>query len=276
VLASISASGQPQMGREVAVTYVDVSGLRTWHEVHGEGRPVVLLHGAFAGASSWSAQAPALARAGYRVHVPERRGHAHTPDLEGPLTYDVMADDTVAYLDGVVGGRAHLVGWSDGAVVALLVARRRPDLVDRLVLIGQYYNASGKVPGGLVDQLTGGGDQAMGFLRAEYDQVSPDGPEHFPVVYAKTLRMLATEPELDLSSLAAVAAPTLVLQGDRDEVTLEHGAAVAAALPQGRFAVLPGTHALPVENPEVVNALLVWFLAGAVPAVDWFAPGPGR
>jgi pimeloyl-ACP methyl ester carboxylesterase len=276
VLASISASGQPQMGREVAVTYVDVSGLRTWHEVHGEGRPVVLLHGAFAGASSWSAQAPALARAGYRVHVPERRGHAHTPDVEGPLTYDVMADDTVAYLDGVVGGRAHLVGWSDGAVVALLVARRRPDLVDRLVLIGQYYNASGKVPGGLVDQLTGGGDQAMGFLRAEYDQVSPDGPEHFPVVYAKTLRMLATEPELDLASLAAVAAPTLVLQGDRDEVTLEHGAAVVAALPQGRFAVLPGTHALPVENPEVVNALLVWFFAGAVPAVDWFAPGPGR
>jgi pimeloyl-ACP methyl ester carboxylesterase len=276
VLASISASGQPQMGREVAVTYVDVSGLRTWHEVHGEGRPVVLLHGAFAGASSWSAQAPALARAGYRVHVPERRGHAHTPDVEGPLTYDVMADDTVAYLDGVVGGRAHLVGWSDGAVVALLVARRRPDLVDRLVLIGQYYNASGKVPSGLVDQLTGGGDQAMGFLRAEYDQVSPDGPEHFPVVYAKTLRMLATEPELDLASLAAVAAPTLVLQGDRDEVTLEHGAAVVAALPQGRFAVLPGTHALPVENPEVVNALLVWFFAGAVPAVDWFAPGPGR
>jgi pimeloyl-ACP methyl ester carboxylesterase len=276
VLASISASGQPQMGREVAVTYVDVSGLRTWHEVHGEGRPVVLLHGAFAGASSWSAQAPALARAGYRVHVPERRGHAHTPDVEGPLTYDVMADDTVAYLDGVVGGRAHLVGWSDGAVVALLVARRRPDLVDRLVLIGQYYNASGKVPSGLVDQLTGGGDQAMGFLRVEYDQVSPDGPEHFPVVYAKTLRMLATEPELDLASLAAVAAPTLVLQGDRDEVTLEHGAAVVAALPQGRFAVLPGTHALPVENPEVVNALLVWFFAGAVPAVDWFAPGPGR
>jgi pimeloyl-ACP methyl ester carboxylesterase len=103
-----------------------------------------------------------------------------------------------------------------------------------------------------------------GFLRGEYDRVSPDGPEHFPVVYAKTLRMIAVE------------APTLVLQGDRDEVTLEHGAAVAAALPQGRLAVLPGTHALPVENPEVVNTLLVWFLAGAVPAVDWFAPGPSR
>jgi pimeloyl-ACP methyl ester carboxylesterase len=258
------------------VTYVDVGGLPTWHEVHGEGQPVVLLHGAFAGASSWSGQAPALARAGYRVHVPERRGHAHTPDVPGPMTYGVMADDTVAYLDGVVGGRAHLVGWSDGAVVALLVAQRRPDLVDRLVLIGQYYNSSGKVAGGLVEQLSAGGDQVMGFLRAEYDLVSPDGPEHFPEVYAKTLRMLASEPELDLASLAVVAAPTLVLQGDRDEVTLEHGAAVATALPHGRLAVLPGTHALPAENPEVVNPLLIWFLAGAAPAVDWRVPGPGR
>jgi pimeloyl-ACP methyl ester carboxylesterase len=247
---------------EVVVTYVEVGGLPTWHEVHGEGAPVVLLHGAFAGASSWAAQAPVLAGSGYRVHVPERRGHAHTPDVPGPLSYGVMADDTVAYLDGVVGGPAHLVGWSDGAVVGLLVAHRRPDLVDRLVLIGQYYNSSGRVTGGLTDQLTAGGDQVLAFLRGGYDPVSPDGPGHFPVVYAKTMRMLATEPELDLGSLAAVGAPTLVLQGDRDEVTLEHGAAVAAALPKGRLAVLPGTHLLPVENPEVVNALLLWFLRG--------------
>jgi pimeloyl-ACP methyl ester carboxylesterase len=124
------------------------------------------------------------------------------------------------------------VGWSDGAVVALLVAQHRPDLVERLVLIGQYYDSSGKVPGGLTEQLRAGGEEVMGFLRAEYDRLSPDGPEHFPVVFAKTLRMLANEPELDLSSLAAVAAPTLVLQGDRDEVTLEHGATVAAPCPR--------------------------------------------
>jgi pimeloyl-ACP methyl ester carboxylesterase len=258
------------------MAYVDVNGLRTWHEVSGAGDPVVLLHGAFAGAASWSAQAPVLAAAGYKVYVPERRGHAHTPDVEGPLSYDVMADDTVAYLDGVVGAPAHLVGWSDGAVVALLVARRRPDLVDRLVLIGQYYNSSGRVAGGLVEQLSAGGDQVMGFLRAAYDEVSPDGPEHFPVVFAKTMRMVETEPEIDLASIRTVGAPTLVLQGDRDDVTLEHGAAVATALPRGRLAVLPGTHALPVESPGVVNALLLWFLAGAAPAVDWSVTPPGR
>jgi|SRR5829696_1478528 len=116
----------------------------------------------------------------------------------------------------------------------------------------------------------------MGLLRAEYDRVSPVGPEHFPVAYAKTLRMIETEPEIEPTSLTTVEALTLVLRGDRDEVTLEHGATVATALPQGRLAVLPGTHALPMENPEVVNALLLWFLAGATPAADRPAPRLGR
>jgi pimeloyl-ACP methyl ester carboxylesterase len=60
--------------------------------------------------------------------------------------------------------------------------------------------------------------------------------------------------------LAAVSAPTLVLQGDRDDVTVEHSIAVVSALPDARLAVLPGTHLLPVETPDVGNALLISFL----------------
>lgn len=245
--------------------YVTIAGLPTWHEVDGEGPPVVLLHAAFVGAAAWVAQAPALVSAGFRVHVPERRGHAHTRDVDGPLTYEVMAADTIAYLEAEVGGQAHLVGWSDGAVVALLVALRRPDLVGRMVLIGQYYNASGRVPGSELDRLLHSAE-AKEFLRQGYGPVSPDGPAHFEVAYAKTMAMIDSGPEIDLAALAAVCAPALVLQGDRDEVTLEHGAAVAAALGDGRLAVLPGTHGLPIELPELVNTLLISFLRGAVPA----------
>jgi pimeloyl-ACP methyl ester carboxylesterase len=247
--------------------YVDVAGLRTWHEVSGEGDPVVLLHGGFAGASSWFGQAPALAEAGYRVYIPERRGHGHTPDVAGPLTYSVMADDTIAYLDQVIGGPAHLIGWSDGAVVALLVAQRRPDLAARLVLIGQYFNSSGRAAGGLLEAILGSSEEIMGFLRQEYDRVSPDGPAHFPVFYEKMINMIRTEPELDLVTLAAVDVPALVLQGDRDDVTVQHSAAVAEVLPRCRLAVLPGTHLLPVESPELVNAVLLGFLRGSHPAM---------
>lgn len=245
--------------------YVDVAGRPTWHEISGEGPALVLLHGAFSGASSWFAQTPVLAAAGFQVYVPERRGHLHTADVEGPLTYSVMADDTIAYLDSVVAGPAHLVGWSDGAVVGLLVAQRRPDLVDRLVLIGQYYNSGGKIPGGLADEGLELDGDAISFLRTEYDQVSPDGPEHFPIVYAKTMHMVQTEPEIDLASFGAVTAPTLVLQGDRDEVTVEHSVAVAAVLPNARLAVLPGSHGLPIESPDIVNPLLISFLRGGPP-----------
>jgi pimeloyl-ACP methyl ester carboxylesterase len=248
--------------------YVTIAGLPTWHEVGGEGPAVVLLHGAFFGAAAWVAQAPELASAGFRVHVPERRGHGHTRDVDGPLTYELMAADTAAYLDAEVGGPAHLIGWSDGAVVALLVALRRPDLVDRMVLIGQYYNSSGRVPGSELGQLLHS-EEAKGFLRQGYDPVSPDGPEHFEVVYAKTLAMIDSEPEIDLAALAAVAAPALVLQGDRDEVTLSHGAEVASALGNGRLAVLPGGHGLPAELPELVNQLLISFLRGTVPSPVW-------
>jgi pimeloyl-ACP methyl ester carboxylesterase len=128
--------------------YLDLRGQRVWHATFGiQGEPVVLLHGGFANADSWMLQAPALKAAGFRVYVPERRGHGRTPDVEGPITYGLMADDTIAYLDTVIGGPAHLVGWSDGAVVALLVAMRRPDLVSRMVLVGQYFHSDGKVPG---------------------------------------------------------------------------------------------------------------------------------
>jgi len=243
------------------VTYLEVDGRQVWHEVSGTGDPVVLLHGAFAGASSFAAQTPALVDAGFEVYVPERRGHAHTPDVDGPLTYSVMADDTIAYLESVLPDGAHLVGWSDGAVVALLVAMRRPALVRRMVLIGQYYNFDGRVPDTSIDAFLHSPD-VIQFLRQEYDALSPDGPDHFTVVFDKTMHMIDTEPQLDLAEFGAVTAPTLVLQGDRDEVTVEHALAVVAALRDARLAVLPGTHLLPVESPDVVNPLLIAFLRG--------------
>ena len=250
--------------------YIEVAGMQVWHEVHGEPSgdvaPVVLLHGGMAGASSWGGQTPGLVSAGYQVYVPERRAHGHTPDVPGPITYDVMANDTIAYLETEVRRPAHLVGWSDGAVVALIVANRRPDLAASMALIGQYYNSSGRVDGGLTDALTGQDEQLVGFLRESYAKDSPDGAEHFDEVYAKVLRMWQTEPEIDLAALAEIDTRALVLQGDKDEVTLAHSAAVAGALPQARLAVLPGTHLLPIESPGLVTALLIAFLRGWPPS----------
>jgi pimeloyl-ACP methyl ester carboxylesterase len=84
--------------------------------------------------------------------TPARRAVSRTPDTDASFGYEAMAEETIGFLEALVG-RAHLVGWSDGAVVAVLVAQRRPDLVDRLLLIGQYFDHSGEVPGGFGEHL---------------------------------------------------------------------------------------------------------------------------
>lgn len=250
------------------MTYVDIAGVHTHYEVTGAGPRVVLLHGGIVGADSWYAQRTDLAAA-FTVYTPERRGHGRTPDVAGEITYQLMAQDTVGFLETVLDGPAHLVGWSDGAVVGALVAMQRPELVSRLVLIGQYYNPDGRPEGGLVTKLAEGRDNPPAFLRDMYDKVSPDGPEHFPVFYNKMVDLFEREPNIPLPEFAAIQAPTLVLQGDRDDVLVTHSSAVVAAIPDARLAVLPGTHSLPLESPALVNRLIADFLSGGPAELTW-------
>jgi pimeloyl-ACP methyl ester carboxylesterase len=240
--------------------YVEVNGVRTWYDTFGggAGEPLVLLHGGICTNETWGAQAPALAEH-FRVLAPERRGHGHTPDVEGPLSYGVMTDDTIAFLDAVLGGPAHLVGWSDGGVVGLLVAIRRPDLVRRLVLIGASTDVSGLAPGGPAE-LEADSDELEG-LRSMYESATPDGADHWPVVFAKVNAMWTTGHHIPTADVAAVQARTLVLVGDDDAVTLEHTVELYHTLPDAELAVVPGTsHALGLEKPGLVNRVIGDFL----------------
>src|SRR6266511_3378265 len=125
--------------------YADLGGVRTWYDERGEGEPLLLLHGGSADARFFDRNVDALADR-FHVFLPERRGHGHTPDVDGPITYELMAQDTIAFLEAVVGGPADLVGHSDGAVVAMLVALRRPDLAHQLVLISGVFFLDGLLP----------------------------------------------------------------------------------------------------------------------------------
>ena len=111
-------------------TYVQLGAVKTWYDEHGQGDPLVLLHGGLVDARFFQPNLPPLAEH-FHLYTPERRGHGHTPDVEGPITYQLMTDDTIAFLETVVGQPANLVGHSDGAVVAMLVAIQRPELVKR-------------------------------------------------------------------------------------------------------------------------------------------------
>jgi pimeloyl-ACP methyl ester carboxylesterase len=244
--------------------YVNAGDVRTYYEVYGEGEPLVLLHGGLATAESWAMQVPTLAER-YRVYVPERRGSGRTPDVAGPITYEMMAADTAAFLKAAGTGAAYLVGWSDGAVVGMLVALRRPELVRKLVVIGQYFNFDGQVPE-FRAMIEYWGSSLPEALHEVYDRVSPDGPEHFPVVLEKMMRMWREEPDIALSERAGVRAPVLLMQGDDDIVKVEHSATLAATLPDAQLAVIPGSsHMAPLEKPDLVNRLILDFLSNYKP-----------
>jgi pimeloyl-ACP methyl ester carboxylesterase len=241
--------------------FVDAGGVRTYYEVEGSGDPLLLLHGGLVTIETWSNQRGPLAER-YHVYLPERRGHGRTPDVAGPIGYDLMAADTAAFMQALGIRSAHMVGWSDGGNVALELALGWPALVRKMVMIGAAAHVKGSSAGSMdwVNSLSV--DSLPKFLSEPYDRLSPDGPEHFPVVAAKAIEMWKTQPRHEMSELAAIAAPTLILIGDDDGVTIEHAAQMLRAIPKAQLAVMPGAdHGVMLDKPEIVNRLILDFLA---------------
>src|SRR5262249_44840007 len=145
---------------------------------------------------TWGAQMAELPER-FHVFAPERRGHGHTPDVDGPFHFATFAEDTISFLETVVKEPAHLVGWSDGGIIGLLVAIKRPDLVKKLVAISANYNTTA-IPAPMQEGLrsTPADSDDMAMMRQLYEMATPDGADHWPVVYGKFLEMATTEPNI--------------------------------------------------------------------------------
>jgi pimeloyl-ACP methyl ester carboxylesterase len=241
---------------------VDINGHQTWVEQRGEsGDTILLLHGGMSNSDVLldALSAPLAER--HRLIAFDRRGHGFTADTDAPFHYDDMATETIGVLEAVVGGSAHIVGWSDGGIVGLLVALSRPDLVDRLVLIGVNFHHEGFLP---LDLDPSSPVAAM--MAQSYAERSPDGEEHFGAVFEKFLAMATTEPTLTVDDLTKVTTPTLVMVGDDDLITLDHTCALYESLPAGQLCVVPrASHGLPLEYPEETARNVLSFLAADLP-----------
>ncbi|MEY9856808.1 pimeloyl-ACP methyl ester carboxylesterase [Catenulispora sp. GAS73] len=256
--------------------YVDVDGLNMYYEVVGEGEPVVLVHGTGGFADSWAAQRDLLPD-WYQLFMPECRGHGRTADVEGPYTYENFADDLAGFIEALALEPVRLVGWSNGASVVLRLALQRPDLVHRLVLLsGGVLHPAGQTAAATALSVDPGRSRLAETWRPLYEALSPDGPDHFPVVEEKLNRMWREATPVTRDQIAALPMPLLVLQGDDDCIELAHAAALAGTAPDGRLAVVPGTsHISPVEKPELVNLILLDFFEDK-PAARLFPLGSLR
>ncbi|MFD2467885.1 alpha/beta fold hydrolase [Amycolatopsis silviterrae] len=247
--------------------YLQVGDATLYAEISGDGDPVLLLHGGLCSLETMRPQADALALR-YRVFAFERPGHGRSADVDGDYRYEHGVAQTLAYLDAVGLESAHVVGYSDGAIIGLLLARDHPARVRSLVSISANLDQSAFTTSPEAESATmlaqseeDSPGPAANAERLHYERLSPDGPGHLDVVLRKLLRMWAGQPRIDPAGLAGIAAPVLVMSGDHDTVRPDHSLLIAASIPGAQLCVVPKTtHDLVCERPELVSLLIRQFL----------------
>ena len=257
--------------------YAPVGGLEMYYEIHGAGRPCVLLHGAYMTADSMGPLLSGLA-GDRQVVALEQQGHGRTADVDRPITYEQMADDTAAALDHLGVEHADVVGFSMGGGVALQLAIRHPGLVRKVVVASASFTHDGmhaellEMFPTITPELFAGSA-----AEAEYLRLAPN-PGDFPKLVEKLVALDSTPYAWPEEDIRAIGAPALVVLGDSDAVRLEHavhlfnllGGGVMGdfgGLPRSQLAVLPGTtHYLPPGSGVLDRA--DWLLAMIAPFLD--------
>jgi pimeloyl-ACP methyl ester carboxylesterase len=253
--------------------YVDVGALELYCERHGDGHPLVLLHGAFGTIEScFAGLLPALARH-FEVIAVELQGHGRTRDISRPLTYQDMAADVAALLEVLAFPGAHVAGYSMGGGVAVQLALDHPELVGRLVFFGgASFDPDGIYPEYTVAFESFDPHQLDGSpWHQAYRRVAPDPGAWTSLVLKLNELDRAGPPSWPEARLEALAAPTLLIIGDSDIVRPEHavrmfrllggGGPGAAGRRPAQLALLPGTsHEEVLDRVEWLSSMITAFL----------------
>ncbi|MGO9988563.1 MAG: alpha/beta fold hydrolase [Steroidobacteraceae bacterium] len=225
--------------------WAPIRGHRIYYTVRGNGPTLVLLHGGGdSGEHSFVRQLDVFSEH-HHIVAPDQVGQGHTPDVPGPLSYTAMMEDTATLLELLKLKHVDIVGFSDGGILALMLAVRHPELVGRLVISGVNIAPEGLNPENLEE------------LRA----LQIPKPKTIDEKLAHLWLTSPTEAELNLSLLVKITQPVLLISGDRDAITLEHTLQIFHALPHAELCVLPGTdHATFSGRPEWLNPIINSFL----------------
>jgi pimeloyl-ACP methyl ester carboxylesterase len=216
VMTVASAQQKPTTG------YAPVNGLKMYYEVHGSGKPVVLLHGAFMTiTNNWDGWIGELSKT-RKVIAVEMQGHGRTADIPRDFTPENLADDVAALLNYLKIPRTDLIGYSMGGEVAMQCAIRHPDKVRKAVIISSTFRSDGMVDGALesISKLTA--DAFKGSpIEIEYKKLSPT-PDDFPRFVQRIVATASKRYDFGADKLKATKAPMFFIHGDADGVRLAH------------------------------------------------------
>ena len=221
--------------------YAQVNGLNLYYELHGSGRPLVLLHGGGSTIeTSYGRILPHFAGT-RRVIAIELQAHGHTPDIDRPLSFEQDADDVAALLGQLQIEMTDIMGFSNGGTTSLQIAIRHPHLVNKLVLASATYRRDGMQPG-FFDGFGGATLEAMPQPYKEaYLKANPD-PKGLQAMFDRDVARMVAFSDIPDAAIRSIGAASLVINADKDVVTVEHALALSRLLPDARLAIMPGQH----------------------------------
>lgn len=250
--------------------YYSVNGARLYVESVGHGSPMLFLHGGLMSFDSAYAKQREYFAARHQVIGVDQRGHGHSPDGPWQLSYQLMADDTAAVIRALKVGPVDVVGHSDGANIALLLARDHPELVRRIVISGanlrglppDKLEARKQLPPEELEQNVAKlAAMLPPFFRIDYAAVSPDGPDHWIAMVTKCYWLWAQSIVIDPDELKKIQAPALVVAGDHDFTSIEETTEIFRGLPHAQLFLVPGTgHGTFRDRPTLLNLAVGEFL----------------
>jgi pimeloyl-ACP methyl ester carboxylesterase len=223
--------------------HLPVNGIRMYYEIHGDagGVPLVLLPGGGSTIDSTYGRVLPLFARHRRVIAVEEQGHGRTTDRDAPVRFDTSADDVAALLGQLQVAKADVMGFSNGASVAMQIAIRHPALVRTLVFASSMTKRSGVAPQFWESMARATFEDMPQPLKDAFLKVNPD-PRKLRAMHDKDVERMQHFAEISDDEVRTVTAPTLVLVGDRDVPTPEHAVELTHLLPHARLIVLPGGH----------------------------------
>ena len=221
--------------------YASINGLNLYYELHGNGRPLVLLHGGGSTfESSFGRLLPQLVDT-HRVIGVELQAHGHTPDIDRPLSFEQDADDVAVLLEQLAIEKADIMGFSNGGTTALQIAIRHSRLVNKLVLASATYRRDGMQPG-FFDGFEGASVEMMPeALQRAYLKINPD-PKGLQRMFERDVDRMKNFRDIPDAAIRAIEAPALVINGDKEVVRADHALALSRLIPNARLAILPSGH----------------------------------
>jgi pimeloyl-ACP methyl ester carboxylesterase len=258
VLLACQPAQVPQPTPAPPTGIVPVNDIQMYYEIHGDGTPLILLHGGLGNTGDWKNQFPAFSGQ-YKVITLDSRGCGRSTFSKQPLSYSLMASDVIALMDYLGIKQAHILGWSDGGIIALDLAINHPDRLIKVIAYGANYNLSGaRTSLGESDKFGSRMSQAS----QDYQKLSLN-PEKWDALVSDTFKMWSSEPNYTAEQLGSITVPILILDGDNDgAVYTEHTKEMARLIPGAKLTLIPGTgHFALWEKSEEFNKIILEFLA---------------